>query len=91
MPAPTPQIYIDQEGRHALEDRQEVRRDVDELLAANKETIKDPNKITVGQEIIIPVPTPDEVDRPRLADGRRPSASEARPPARRPRPSGARC
>ena len=31
---------------------------LDALLAANKKTIKNPNKITVGQEIIIPVPSP---------------------------------
>ena len=34
---------------------------VEQLLAANKETIKNPNRIKVGDEIIIPVPLPDEV------------------------------
>ena len=34
---------------------------LDELLAANKDTIKDPNKIGIGDEIIIPAPAPDTV------------------------------
>ena len=40
---------------------------VDELLAANKATIKNKDKIKVGQEIVIPVPTPDEVTDPSAA------------------------
>ena len=37
-PAPTPQTYIDQGGRHAQQDRQEVRADAStQLLAANKD------------------------------------------------------
>ena len=35
---------------------------LDELLAANTETIKDPDRIAVGDEIVIPVPATDEVD-----------------------------
>ena len=31
---------------------------LEELLAANKDTIKNPDRIVVGDEIIIPVPTP---------------------------------
>ena len=34
---------------------------LDELREANKDTIKDPNRIVVGDEIIIPVRVPDEV------------------------------
>ncbi len=37
---------------------------VDQLLAANAETIKNPDKIKVGQEIIIPVPTARRGHRP---------------------------
>ena len=54
---------------------------LDELLAANKETIKNPDKIKVGQEIIIPVPTPDEVTDP--------SAAAPGRQRRAPRPLGA--
>ena len=32
---------------------------LDELLAANTETIKDPDKISIGDEIIIPLPVED--------------------------------
>jgi hypothetical protein len=40
---------------------------VDELLAANKDTIKNKDRIKVGQEIVIPLPTPDEVTDPSAA------------------------
>jgi LysM repeat protein len=35
---------------------------VEQLLAANEETIENPNLIAVGDEIIIPAPPPDEVE-----------------------------
>jgi len=34
---------------------------LDELLAANKDTIENPDLIAVGDEIIIPAPIPEEV------------------------------
>jgi nucleoid-associated protein YgaU len=34
---------------------------LDALLAANKDTIKNPNRIRVGDEIIIPLPETEEV------------------------------
>ena len=49
-----------QVGRHAVEDREALRRHDRRLLAANKDKIKDPDKIAIGDEIIIPVPGPDE-------------------------------
>ena len=60
----------DQGGRHAVA-RSRGRSGVtlDELLAANTETIENPDRIEVGDEIIIPVPVPEEVG------GGRPSAS----------------
>jgi LysM repeat protein len=44
---------------------------LDQLLAANKDTIKDPDLIAVGDQIIIPLPVPDEVS------GGSPAASTA--------------
>jgi LysM repeat protein len=35
---------------------------LDELLAANQDTITNPNRISVGDEIVIPVPGTDGVD-----------------------------
>jgi nucleoid-associated protein YgaU len=34
---------------------------VDQILDANKDTISNPNRISVGQVIVIPVPVTDEV------------------------------
>ena len=33
---------------------------LEDLLEANKDTITNPNKISVGDTIIIPIPLPDE-------------------------------
>ena len=33
---------------------------VDELIAANEDTIKDPDKISIGDQIIIPVPESEQ-------------------------------
>ena len=51
---------------------------IDQLLEANKKTIKNANKIKVGQEIVIPVPIPDEFTDPDAAE---PSAEEEATPA----------
>ena len=48
---------------------------VDQLIAANKKTIKDADKIKVGQEIVIPVPIPEEFTDPEAAE----PAEEATP------------
>jgi LysM repeat protein len=45
---------------------------LEELLAANP-AIKDPNKIALGQEIVIPVPTPDEASPSPSAPGSAPA------------------
>ena len=76
----------DQGRRHALEDRSASSTStLDALLAANKDTIKNPNRIRVGDEIIIPLPETEQV----------PAEASASPSAREPpspsagRPSGA--
>ena len=61
VPAPTPQVYVIKEGDTLSKIAQEFGVTLDELLAANTETIKNPDRIVVGDEIIIPVPVPDEV------------------------------
>ena len=61
VPEPTPQVYVIKEGDTLSKIAKRNDITLDELLAANKETIKDPDRISVGDEIIIPVPVPEDV------------------------------
>jgi LysM repeat protein len=54
--APTPQVYVIKQGDTLSKIAKKFGITVDELLAANTTTIKDPNKIGLGQQIVIPVP-----------------------------------
>jgi LysM repeat protein len=60
-PAPTPQVYVIKEGDTLSKIAKSFGLTLDELLAANKDTIEDPDRIAVGDEIVIPVPVPEEV------------------------------
>ena len=60
-PAPTPQIYVVKKGDLLSRIAKRYGVTVDQILAANKDTIKNANKIVPGMEIVIPVPVPDEV------------------------------
>ena len=62
VPAPTPQTYVIQEGDTLSGIARDNGLTLDDLLAANEDTIEDPNQIAVGDQIIIPVPPTDEVD-----------------------------
>ncbi len=55
-PAPTPQVYVIKQGDTLSKIAKRFGLTLDVLLAANTETIKDPNKIAIGDEIIIPLP-----------------------------------
>ena len=61
-PAPTPQVYVIKEGDTLSSVARAFGLTLDALLEANKDTIEDADRIVVGDEIIIPVPTTDEVD-----------------------------
>ncbi len=67
VPEPTAQTYTIKKNDTLLKIAKKFDLTLEELLAANKETIKDADKIKVGQEIIIPLPTPDEVTDPSAA------------------------
>jgi LysM repeat protein len=54
--ATTPQVYVIKQGDTLSKIAKKFGITVDELLAANTTTIKDPNKIGLGQQIVIPVP-----------------------------------
>jgi len=60
-PEPTPQVYVIKTGDTLSKIAKEYGITLDQLLEANKDTIDDPDLIAVGDEIIIPVPPPDEV------------------------------
>jgi LysM repeat protein len=62
IPAPTPQVYVIKEGDTLSKVARSFGLTLDALLAANEDTIEDPNLIKVGDEIVIPVPTSDDVD-----------------------------
>ncbi len=62
MPEPTPQTYTIKEGDTLSGIARSFGLTLDQLLAANTETIEDPDLIAVGDVIIIPVPPPDEVE-----------------------------
>jgi nucleoid-associated protein YgaU len=55
-PAPTPQVYIVKSGDTMSKIAKRFDVSIDELIAANKDTIKDPDKISIGDTVIIPVP-----------------------------------
>ena len=57
---PTAQVYVIKAGDTLLKIAKKYKLTMDQLLAANKK-IKNPNKISVGDEIVIPVPPPAEV------------------------------
>jgi LysM repeat protein len=67
-PDPTPQVYVIKEGDTLSAIANEFGLSLDDLLDANKDTITNPNRISVGDEIIIPTPPPDEVEAPASED-----------------------
>ena len=77
IPEPTPQTYTIKKGDILNKIAKKFGVTVEQILDANKDTIKNPNKIKVGQEIIIPVPVPEEFTDPGAAE---PSASDEETP-----------
>lgn len=61
IPAPTPQTYVIKAGDTLSRIAREFNVTLDALLEANKDRIANPNRIRVGDEIIIPVPVTEEV------------------------------
>ena len=53
-PAPTPKTYTIKQGDTLSKVAKRFGVTIDDLLAANKDTIKDPDKIAIGDVIIIP-------------------------------------
>ena len=61
IPDPTPQLYVIKSGDTLSRIAREFNVTLDALLEANKDRISNPNRIKVGDEIIIPVPVVEEV------------------------------
>ena len=59
VPEPTPTIYVVKKGDTMSKIANKYDVTVDELLAANPK-IKNPNKISIGDEVTIPVPKSEE-------------------------------
>ena len=60
QPAPTAQVYVIAAGDTLSRVAKKFGLTVEQLLAANKDTVKNPDKISIGDEIIIPAPPQDE-------------------------------
>ena len=61
VPEPTQQIYIVRANDTMSKIATRFDIPLDELIAANAENIPDPNKLQIGDQVIIPVPESDEV------------------------------
>jgi LysM repeat protein len=60
IPAPTPQVYVIAAGDTLSKVAKSYGLSLEELLAVNP-SIKNPDKIAIGDEIVIPAPVPSEV------------------------------
>ena len=59
VPEPTPTIYVVKKGDTMSKIANKFDLTVEQILAVNKQ-IKNPNKISIGDEIMIPVPEAEE-------------------------------
>jgi LysM repeat protein len=76
----TPQVYEVQPGDTMSKIAAKFGIPLTELVAANKDKIPNPDKIAIGDLVVIPVPPPSGFTDPRTAA---PAASPTRPPATR--------
>lgn len=61
VPEPTDQIYIVQPGDTMSRIAGKFGLTLEELIAANAETIPDPNKLQIGDQVIIPARDPEDL------------------------------
>ena len=78
IPSPTPQTYAIAPGDTLSKVAKQFGITLADLLAANP-SIKNPDKVSIGQEIVIPVPAPSVVVDPGTLDGGSSAPSSAAP------------
>lgn len=78
IPSPTPQTYVIAPGDTLSKVARKFGVTLADLLAANP-SIKNPDKVAIGQEIVIPTPTPSVVVDPGTLDSGSPAPSSAAP------------
>lgn len=78
IPSPTPQTYAIAPGDTLSKVAKRFGITLADLLAANP-SIRNPDKISIGQEIVIPVPAPSVVVDPGTLDGGSAAPSSAAP------------
>ena len=61
VPAPTPQVYIVQSGDTMSKIARKFHVPLADLIAANAESIPNPNRLQIGDQVTIPVPQPSEL------------------------------
>jgi hypothetical protein len=61
VPAPTDQVYVVKAGDTLSRIAGRFGVTLDELIAANAETLPDPNKLQIGDQLIIPAKDPSEL------------------------------
>lgn len=62
LAAPTPQVYVIAAGDTLSTVAKRFGLTLEELLAANKDTITNPDKIAIGDQIVIPTKAPDVIN-----------------------------
>jgi hypothetical protein len=61
VPQPTQQVYIVQSGDTMSKIAKKFHLELADLIAANAETIPNPDRLQIGDQVIIPVPAPSEL------------------------------
>jgi len=61
VPAPTPQLYVVQSGDTMSKIAKKFKLKLADLIAANAETIPNPDRLQIGDQVTIPVPQPSEL------------------------------
>ncbi len=59
--AATPLLYVVKAGDTMSKIAAQFNVPLDQLISANRATVKDPNKVQIGDQLVIPTPVPQEI------------------------------